>query len=128
MINNAAIEAVSEWGDRELVWGKTDCCQFADFVVEKLTGHRYIHWSYTSELGAAKILVEHGGLAGAVTHAMEREPVEPADLKIGAVTEIDCEGPNALGIYVGYGVVSAIGPDGAQVVYPIGDAVRGWNI
>lgn len=64
-------DEIDAWRDLKFDWGRTDCCQFVGAVCLAITGQdrRELFAGYDSEIGAARLLVKHGGMEGLLTHA-----------------------------------------------------------
>lgn len=80
-----------------LVWGETDCCQLVNAYHERLTGQRF-SFEYDSEMGAKRLLAEHGGMCGLLNECLG----EPGDLVDGAIVVSDTEDGPTAGIFNGY--------------------------
>lgn len=64
-------EVIELWRSSSFAWGSKDCCQFVGAVVQRITGEdrRTLFDSYDSEMSAARLLVQHGGMEGLLTAA-----------------------------------------------------------
>ena len=102
---NAVMRAISAWEQRPFEFGKTDCCQFCDFVVHELTGKHVIPWAYSDEGEANAILEKHDGLEGAVTSVLG---VPSQDMSRGDVVLWNLLDLQGLGIYLGFEKVAVI--------------------
>lgn len=129
----AFAEAIEEWRHTEFQWGRTDCCQFVGAVVLAITGEdrRELFAGYNSEMGAGRLLVEHGGMQGLLTHAFgESKPAAFA----GRGDIVLCEFGNGLQPAVADGVIcwapAAHGLGHRRILgdrnYP--DAAMAWTI
>lgn len=122
-----------EWRAYSFDWGRTDCCQFVGAVCLAITGEdrRDLFAGYDSEMGAARLLVTHGGMEGLLTYAFgEPKPAVMArrgdcvlcEFGAGAQPAIVegayCWAPTAKGL-----IRRRVIGDGH---YP--DAVLGWSI
>ena len=65
------VDTLHAWRGCVFEWGRVDCCQFAGAMCFALTGEdRRARFSdYDSEISAALLLAEHGGMQGLLTHA-----------------------------------------------------------
>ena len=53
---------------KPFAWGSTDCVQFAAGIVERVTGNNYAaSYTYDSELSAARLIRDAGGLEALVS-------------------------------------------------------------
>mgnify|MGYP006998205846 CR=1 FL=1 len=69
------IQALNSWEKRAFEYGVADCCRFAAHVLTEVTGHDYIAcFDYHNEADAEALILEHGGLAGLVSHALGTNP------------------------------------------------------
>lgn len=77
-------------------YGSHDCCQFAAGAVEAMTGDNPAAlYPYRNELGAKRIIVEHGGLDALLTGVLG-EPCHPAMAGRGDIVLAELElGPTA---------------------------------
>lgn len=81
-------KVVSEHKDKPFVWGEHDCVLWAANTVLAITGFdpaEGFRDSYSTALGAAKLLKDFGGMEALVTTKLEREPVAPAFANVGDV-------------------------------------------
>lgn len=127
-------ETITAWGDRQFAWGHADCCQFVGEVAAAITGmdRRSVFPAYESEMGAARLLVEHGGMEGLLRHAFG-EPKPAAFAQRGDV--VLCEfgrGPQPA-ICVGSHCLAPTEPRGLVTRRIIGDknypdALMAWSI
>lgn len=76
-------DALNRWDPDGFVWGRSDCCQFASYVIRELTGRDLMPWTYSSEQEAVDLIVAHGGLSQTVTAVLKREPVAVSLLQPG---------------------------------------------
>lgn len=108
------------------VWGKTDCCMFAVGAVREITGVDHgKSYKHKTELGAAKTIKKHGGVAAIATKHLG-EPKSPMFAQRGDVVEIDTQFGAALGICVG-ARIAAMSADGL-VYLPLPKAKQAWSI
>lgn len=75
---------------RAAEWGVHDCLQFPALCIEAVTGINPASQfgEYSTELGAAKLMVEFGGVSGILTKAFG-DPVAPNWARSGDVVVID---------------------------------------
>jgi hypothetical protein len=60
-------DLLAPYRDAEFRWGEMDCCLFVANVLRDLCGRDYAEqWrgKYSTELGARRLVVKHGGLEG----------------------------------------------------------------
>lgn len=71
---------------RPLQYGEHDCLAFPARCVLAMTGEdpRELFSHYASELGAARLMLEHGGISGLLTQAFG-EPVPPNWARVGDI-------------------------------------------
>lgn len=74
---------------REAQWGIHDCLQFPSLCIEAITGVNPAtqFGEYTTEIGAAKLIAEFGGVSGILTKAFG-EPVAPNWARTGDVVTL----------------------------------------
>ena len=100
-------------------WGRSNCCHFASDWIEVVEGGRPI--GYMSDtptaLAATRVCAQHGGLAGAVTYALHRAPIDIKDARVGDIVLIPPE--RRVGSLVGVVGISA----GELIIVRAGDAV-----
>ena len=61
------LAALNKWQRRQFNYGDADCCQFAAFIVNELTGKDYAaDFRYQSELEADNIINKFNGLKGLI--------------------------------------------------------------
>jgi hypothetical protein len=95
-------ETCFEHKDERLDFGLWDCCQFVREYALRLTGVDYaekFHLEYKDEDGANRILAQHGGLVGLLTHVLGPPltgPVSPGDIVV-----VDLLGTLAAGVWCG---------------------------
>lgn len=78
---------------REAQFGVHDCLQFPALCIEAMTGINPAtqFGSYSTELGAAKLMAEFGGVSGILTQAFG-EPVAPNWARSGDVVTLTIQG------------------------------------
>jgi len=85
----------------EFTWGEHDCCWFANGAVIAMTGvDRMPDYSYTTELGAARLIKRAGSLDALVCRALG-DSIHPAQAGRGDVVIADLENGSTLGICLG---------------------------
>lgn len=117
---------------RPFEWGVHDCCTFAADVVQALTGvdpMMAFRGTYLGQLGAARLLREHGGLMMLAANLLGN-PVPAKRAGRGDVV-LYTEAGNpaarpALGVCMG-AVLAAPGPDGLAYA-PMAWATHAWPI
>jgi hypothetical protein len=117
-------------------WERRNCCHLAAGWVELIEGRHLMPAmpSGANALVARRMLKGRGGnLAAAVTRALGRTPIVPAQARVGDLvlvpTPLD-EGSGtgqALGICAGRTAV-CLGVDGAQLYLPTLGAVAAWRV
>lgn len=119
-------ETVLEYEGAPMVWGESDCCQFAKAYLRRLGRDVAPGITYESEFGAQRIMAQHGGLGGFLRHVLgEPHPPEPGDVCLVSLSD---EGDlAAAGVYVGYAVFT-VHPD-RGLVRVNGERVReAWPV
>jgi hypothetical protein len=109
-------------------WGANDCCLFAADAVLALTGTdpaAQLRGTYSTALGAMRVLKEHWGVAGLATNVLGAS-MPPALAGVGDVVLIETGDYHALAICNGTSVIGA-GERGI-VGYGIGAAKAAWRI
>jgi hypothetical protein len=82
-------------------YGTHDCCAFAGAVAEAITGtNPAAPFPYDSQVGALRLIAEHGGLDKLLTAALG-EPVPPAMAGRGDIVLADLEGGPTAGVCIG---------------------------
>jgi hypothetical protein len=96
---------------REAQFGVHDCLQFPALCIEAITGINPAtqFGEYSTELGAAKLMAEFGGVSGILTNAFG-EPVAPNWARAGDVVTLTVLGLETGGICNGTTVVFAAKP------------------
>lgn len=79
--------ALNRWQRRQFNYGDADCCQFAAFIVNEMTGKNYAsQFKYNSEAQAESIISKKGKLADLIQSVLG----EPSnDLKDGDPCVLD---------------------------------------
>lgn len=123
-------EAILSWHAAPVDYGTIDCCQFANHIIKAMTGRDLIPWTYGDKDQADLILTKHGGLDGAIRHALNRQmPVAFSDLKDGDPLIWELKRPRfeAVGVKVGDGF-SAVLERGGVVNGPAVLVRWGWRV
>lgn len=120
--------AVASWRVVPFQRGTADCCAFADYVVQKITGQSFIPWTYDDDEGAETIITEHGNLSGAVTYAMERAPVPVEQLEPGDVVYVTLLDHSAVGVLMPTRKVAVMFENGVVRLVPLRFADHGWKV
>lgn len=82
-------------------YGTHDCCAFAGAAAEAITGTiPAAPFPYSTELGAQRLIVEHGGLDNLLTAALG-EPVHPSQAGRGDIVLADLESGPTAGLCIG---------------------------
>lgn len=77
---NDVLRAINKWQRSEFRYGTKDCCQFAAFIVNELTGKDYsADFDYDSEEQAQQIVEEHGDLVGLFTDILGEDDQDVFD-------------------------------------------------
>lgn len=117
-----------EYESAPVVWGQTDCCQFANAYYERVTGRSPADsFRYDSELGAQRILAKHGDIEG-LLEAILGEPVsdpQPGDIVASCVS--DDGDLTAAGVFNGY-CVWTIDPDKGLVRITANRISKAWRV
>jgi hypothetical protein len=109
-------------------WGANDCCLFAADAVLAMTGVDHgaqLRGTYSTALGAARVLEEHGGVAGLATAALGAA-LPPALAGVGDVVLVETGGRDALAICNGTSVIGA--GESGLVSFGIGAAKAAWRV
>lgn len=98
-------EVFAKYANLELVWGKTDCCQFVGECIEAVHGFNPAKFvQYDSEVAAKRLFQTHGGLAGVLD--MILSPSMPKNVWYdGDVGLVDNGVSNGVGVYYGDRIV-----------------------
>ena len=93
---------INHYRTAPMVWGQTDCCQFALAAVRALTGvdHAHLFPAYSSEREALEIIVKAGGVAALVRTALG-ESKHPSRARHGDIVLGDWGTGDALGVCLG---------------------------
>ncbi len=84
-------------------WGTNDCCKFVGHVAEAILGYKigrqFVY--YTSDAANA-IMLSHGGMAGFISHVLDRKPESDfgATAECGDPTIVRMRNEDYLGIYM----------------------------
>ena len=117
--------ALNAWERQEFDYGKTDCCQFASFIVNHITGVDYsAGFHYDNESDALALIAKHDNLEGLISSIIG----EPSD-EFGDGDPVLCDLPVAgdtMGIKYGDGAVCITQKGMIQV--PNKYIVRGWGL
>lgn len=112
---------ISDWTrkPRSFSWPASNCCHFGSDWVEVAEGSRPIRYieETPSALAAARVCARHGGLVGAVSYALQRDPVAATDARVGDIVLIPPE--RRIGSLVGVIGISV----GDLVIVRAGDSV-----
>lgn len=129
------LQFIAEWArrPRSFDWGDSNCTHLAAAWVERAEGVnplRRVEHTPTA-LAAARYCDRHGGLAGAVSNALGRDPVASGEARVGDVVLIPREA--RVGSVVGLVGIAA----GDLVIVRAGDSVtmlhvrlatRAWRV
>lgn len=117
------LQALNKWKKRQFSYGDSDCCQFAGFVVQELTGEDYLEsFEYNSEDVANKIISGHGDLKSTVCSVLG----EPSDqLEDGDPCLVRLPYGELMGIKLGDSVV-CLAKKGFVQIKPE-NIICGWN-
>jgi hypothetical protein len=115
------------WKHSGFSYGNADCCIFAAYVIEKLTGHDYMaNVSYKGQDAAESVIKKHGSFESLVTTILGVDPSlywcdgDPVMGKVPSVGEL-------MGIKLESNII-CLSDTGRLVRVPIRYAVRGWRI
>ncbi len=120
-------QALNKWRKRDFDYGDADCCQFAGFIVQELTGKDYLAtFEYASQCQADDIIAGHGGLKDTVASVLGSPDYSFHKLDNGS--PVLCEMPygQLLGIKLG-SVAIALGKKGF-INIPQSMIKLGWNL
>ena len=121
------VEYIEQSRTVPFAYGSHDCCQFAAKAVAALTGENpAAAWHYTNEIGAARLIVEAGGLEALITTAMG-EPIHPSQAGRGDVVLADLELGPTIGVCLGRTCAFATDPVGV-VFRPRAAARMAWRV
>lgn len=121
----AVRQVTREWGNARFSYGHFDCCQLARDVFKAYRGFDPApDLKYESEEEALKIMQDHGGLEGLLTHILGG-PIPVEETQTGDIVLVECKG-QITGVRV---------PDGALVPVkrgidkmPLRYVFKGWRI
>jgi hypothetical protein len=119
---------IEERRNAPFAWGSNDCCLFAADWVELCTGKDYAEtWrgSYSSGLGAVRILDEAGGVE-ALVDALRLHRVAPQQARRGDIVAQQAGGGITLGICIGPTTVFVAKT--GLVFMPISNIETAWRI
>jgi hypothetical protein len=119
---------VADSHHKPFAWGEHDCCLFAANTVLELTGEDYakdLRGTYKSKRGAAKVLIEHGGMRGIATAALGKE-VPPLMAQRGDIVLVQTEQGDTLAVCMG-GYCVAPGLERLEMT-PMKQAVTAWRV
>tara|TARA_Y100000593_G_C4242480_1_gene302881 strand:- start:633 stop:1031 length:399 start_codon:yes stop_codon:yes gene_type:complete len=119
------LEALNDWEKTDFHYGRSDCCQFAGFITERLTGKNYLsQFSYEGKAEADALIEKHNGL-GNLIDSLLGESVSIEDLNDGnpVLMKLPIVG-ELLGIWLG-NVGVGVTEKGLVRVLPA-YCVRGW--
>jgi hypothetical protein len=100
---------------------------FAADVVECMTGFDYaaeFRGRYKSRIGAARVLMQNGGLPGILERLFDEVP--PAQAQRGDVALLDTDNGPALGIVTG-AIAAAAGESGLALI-PMRFWMQAWKV
>ena len=121
-------DRVEHWRDIPLVYGESDCLQFCADVVQALTGedHSGSFPAYSSQLGAAKILVEAGGIKPLISAVLGKSKHPSKAMRGDVVVSIGADGMECAGICLG---VNWAGPTESGIgFFSMTAAVAAWTV
>ncbi|MGB2426379.1 MAG: DUF6950 family protein [Alteromonas sp.] len=120
-------QALNKWRKRNFDYGDADCCQFAGFIVQELTGKNYLAtFNYQSQPEADNIISGFGGLEHTVSSVLGDSQRSFHMLDDGS--PVLCEMPygQLLGVKLG-SVAIALGKKGF-INIPQSMFKAGWNL
>lgn len=121
LVRERLMAFVSDWTrkPRSFDWAASNCCHFGSDWIESAEGSRPIRYieETPSALAATRVCARHGGLVGAVSYALQREPIAATDARIGDIVLIPPE--RRIGSMVGVVGISA----GDLVIVRAGESV-----
>jgi hypothetical protein len=96
-------EAIEVARTMPFTWGAHDCVLFAANAVESYTGVDYAHAfrGYRSEVGARRLIAQHGGTLEVAVSAVLGEPIPTALAGRGDVVLADLDHGQTLGLCLG---------------------------
>lgn len=127
---------LAERNGRPFTWAGHNCCHFVADWVHVATGCNPMRGTppVTSAARAARTLKRFGGLAGAWTRQLGRQPTAPAQAQLGDVVLVKAATVpggatpgQTMGICAGPTVVVP-GEDGALLHLPMAQAVQAWPL
>ena len=121
------LKALNKWERREFDYGSVDCCQFAGFVVQELTGKDYLtDFDYNSEAAAEKIIASNGDLIATASTVLGQSTSDIESLPDGSPVIVDMEGRQAMGVKLASEAVCLLKKGLARVHRQ--HIIRGWNV
>lgn len=123
MMESQVYTALSRWKRRSFDYGDADCCQFAGFIVEQLTGVDYLRdFNYATEADAYSIIERNGSLRETVSTALG-DPDD--DLVDGSPCLVQMKNDELLGIKLGDAIVCLTKKGMARVSFD--NLICGWT-
>lgn len=123
------LQAVNAWGHRPIRYGESDCCMFAAHVLHYLTGRDFAkRLTWNSKREADDLIRRLGGLSGALTTVLEREPGSKVFLRPGDPVLLRRPGVEAICIYLGTDHVIGLDLQGRPQRFPLRWCPYGWAV
>lgn len=88
----ALLQTIKTFDGHAPEWGTYDCCQFVARYVERVTGVDHTSaFQYTTEQGAARILVGAGGMESLISRFLgePKKNIDPGDVVLCALNKDD---------------------------------------
>lgn len=120
------LKALNKWERRQFEYGSVDCCQFAGFIVNEITGRDYlVDFDYNSEDTANKIISANGDLIKTASLVLGPPTKNVTGLRDGCPVIVDLKGLQIMGIKLGLDAVCLLTKGLVRV--PVSHALVGWD-
>ena len=120
------LKALNKWERRQFEYGSVDCCQFAGFIVNEITGLDYlVDFDYNSEDTANKIISANGDLIKTASLVLGSPSKNVTGLRDGCPVIVEIKDLQIMGIKLGLDAVCLLTKGLVRV--PVSHALVGWD-
>ena len=99
-------QALNKWQRRDFTYGDSDCCQFAGFIVQEITGKDYLAtFAYNDQSEAESIIKSNGDLEDTVSTVLGQPTYDVSRLPDGSPVILKFPSGPLIGVKLGKSAV-----------------------